>query len=119
MKSYQAFLKAITRRHFFKESSLSIGSIALSTLLDDGLFARPELDADIAVDVGRCGILDGDAGRHQLLVLPGSHDSTHLFEFHAAVDAPNLVRIRDGQRFDALATARQDRRETPFEDRRS
>jgi Protein of unknown function (DUF1501) len=32
-------LKAITRRHFFKEGGFSIGTIALSTLLNESLFA--------------------------------------------------------------------------------
>src|SRR5215208_212417 len=33
-------LRAITRRHFFKQSGLGIGGVALSALLDDRLFAH-------------------------------------------------------------------------------
>ena len=33
-------LRAITRRHFFKQSGLGIGGLALSTLLDERLFAQ-------------------------------------------------------------------------------
>src|SRR5438477_3397027 len=32
-------LRAITRRHFFKQSGFGIGGVALSALLDDRLFA--------------------------------------------------------------------------------
>jgi hypothetical protein len=41
MKNRQDLLKAITRRHFFEQSGLSIGSIALSALLNEKLLALP------------------------------------------------------------------------------
>ena len=34
-------LKAITRRHFFKQTGYGIGTLALSALLDQGVFAAP------------------------------------------------------------------------------
>ena len=36
----QKFLRAITRRHFFKQSGFGIGGVALSALLDERLFAQ-------------------------------------------------------------------------------
>src|SRR3954454_17032968 len=33
-------LRAITRRHFFKQSGFGIGGLALSALIDDKLFAQ-------------------------------------------------------------------------------
>ena len=36
----EEILKAITRRHFFRQSGLGLGSIALSSLLNDNLFAQ-------------------------------------------------------------------------------
>ncbi len=38
MKNQEDHLRAITRRHFFKESGLGIGTIALSALLNESLF---------------------------------------------------------------------------------
>ena len=35
----QEHLKRITRRHFFKQASYGIGSLALSSLLNETLFA--------------------------------------------------------------------------------
>ena len=46
-----------------------------------------------------------DAGRHQLGVLLRPHDAAHCRQLDAAVDAPNLVGIRDGHGFDAAARA--------------
>src|SRR5258708_22910590 len=37
-------LRAITRRHFFKQSGFGIGGVALSALLDDRLFAQQAAD---------------------------------------------------------------------------
>src|SRR5438105_279319 len=37
---HPAILRAITRRHFFKQSGFGIGGLALSALLDDKLFAQ-------------------------------------------------------------------------------
>ena len=37
---HPSILRAITRRHFFKQSGFGIGGLALSTLLDDKLFAQ-------------------------------------------------------------------------------
>jgi hypothetical protein len=37
-------LRALTRRHFFRESALGVGSLALASLLDERLFAAPPLD---------------------------------------------------------------------------
>src|SRR5215216_8204646 len=34
------FLQAVTRRHFFKQAGFGIGALALTSLLDDSLFAR-------------------------------------------------------------------------------
>jgi len=42
-----AALRAVTRRHFFRESALGVGSLALASLLDERLFAAP---AEGAVD---------------------------------------------------------------------
>ncbi|HZB26533.1 MAG TPA: hypothetical protein VE379_10395, partial [Vicinamibacterales bacterium] len=33
-------LKAITRRHFFRQSGFGIGGLALGSLVDDALFAQ-------------------------------------------------------------------------------
>lgn len=41
MHKKEEFLKAITRRHFFAQSGIGIGSIALSALLKENLFAAP------------------------------------------------------------------------------
>ncbi len=41
MKNHEDQLKAVTRRHFFKETGLSVGSIALSALLNESLLAGP------------------------------------------------------------------------------
>ncbi len=41
MNDHQDILRAITRRHFFKESGLGIGCIALSALLNGRLLAGP------------------------------------------------------------------------------
>ena len=41
-------LRAITRRHFFKQSGFGIGGVALSALLDDRLFAQ-QPDSPFAV----------------------------------------------------------------------
>src|SRR5829696_4555417 len=40
-------LRAITRRHFFKQSGFGIGGVALSALLDDRLFAAQTAGADV------------------------------------------------------------------------
>jgi len=40
MDNKEESLKAITRRHFFKQSGFGIGAIALSALLNEGLFAQ-------------------------------------------------------------------------------
>ena len=40
MKMDPNILRAITRRHFFKQSGFGIGGVALSALLDDRLFAQ-------------------------------------------------------------------------------
>src|SRR5260370_41767427 len=39
MKSPQEALRTMTRRHFFKESGVGVGALALSALLDEKLFA--------------------------------------------------------------------------------
>src|SRR6185436_14696815 len=38
----QEALRAITRRHFFKQSGFGVGAMALSALLDDKVFARTQ-----------------------------------------------------------------------------
>ncbi len=38
-------LKSVTRRHFFFQSGMSIGSIALAGLMDENLFSAPTLDS--------------------------------------------------------------------------
>jgi hypothetical protein len=38
----QEALRAITRRHFFKQSGFGVGAMALSALLDDKIFARTQ-----------------------------------------------------------------------------
>ena len=58
---------------------------------------------DVGVDVGRRRILDRDAGRHQRVVFLLSHDSAHFRQLRAAVDAANLVGVRDRHGFDAQA----------------
>src|SRR5262245_31854739 len=65
--------------------------------------------ADAAVDVNRRRILERDAGCHQLRVLLLPHDVTHCRELDAAVDAANLVWLRDGNRFDRTPLAAEDR----------
>jgi hypothetical protein len=37
----RAFLQAVTRRHFFRQSGFGIGSVALTALLNERLFAEP------------------------------------------------------------------------------
>src|SRR5206468_8821249 len=61
---------------------------------------RVGADSDVAVDVGRRRILDGDAGRHQLGILPLSHDSAHFRQLRPAVDSANFIGVRDFQRLD-------------------
>jgi hypothetical protein len=39
MKSHQKALRTITRRHFFKESGVGVGALALSALLNEKMFA--------------------------------------------------------------------------------
>jgi hypothetical protein len=39
MKSHQEALRTITRRHFFKESGVGVGALALSALLNEKMFA--------------------------------------------------------------------------------
>jgi hypothetical protein len=39
MKSHQEALRTITRRHFFKESGVGVGTLALSALLNEKMFA--------------------------------------------------------------------------------
>ena len=75
--------------------------------MDDGVLP----DRDVAIDVGRRRILDRDTGRHQLLVLLLSHDSAHCRELGAAVDAANLVGIRDGDGFDDAPSLAENRHE--------
>jgi hypothetical protein len=41
----RAALRAVTRRHFFRESALGVGSLALASLLDERLFAAPATGA--------------------------------------------------------------------------
>ena len=62
-------------------------------------------DDDVVVDVGRRGIFDRHAGRHQLFVFFLSHDSARFCQFRPAVDAANLVGILDHDRFDAEPAA--------------
>src|ERR1043166_8361061 len=70
-------------------------SLERDTRMDDCVGA----DFDVRFDVGRGRVDDGDAGCHEFFVLCLSHDSTHFRELGAAVDAPNLLWVVDGQRF--------------------
>ena len=64
---------------------------------------RVDADRHVAIDVGRGGIFNRHPGGHQRCVLGVSHDATHCRELDAAVDAPNLVGIRDGHGLDGEA----------------
>ena len=66
-----------------------------------GMDDRVASDVDMRIHVGRRRILNRDAGGHQLLVLRLSHDSAHCRQLEAAVDSPDFVGVRHGQRFDA------------------
>jgi hypothetical protein len=46
MKLYQEYLKYRTRRQFFKDCGVGVGGLALASLLDDRLFAKPTGDDD-------------------------------------------------------------------------
>jgi len=52
-------------------------------------------DGHVGVDIGRCRVLDGDTGGHQLFVLALSHDPSDLRQFGLAVDPANFVRVID------------------------
>ena len=58
---------------------------------------RVRADRNALVDVGGSRILNGDARRHQLVVLSSSHDGTHFRQLRPTVDAEDLVRMRNGQ----------------------
>jgi uncharacterized protein (DUF1501 family) len=48
MKISEELLKARTRRHFFRDCGIGLGSIALTSLLNDKLFAAPAHDDPLA-----------------------------------------------------------------------
>jgi uncharacterized protein (DUF1501 family) len=48
MKNSEELLKARTRRHFFRDCGIGLGSIALTSLLNDKLFAAPAHDDPLA-----------------------------------------------------------------------
>src|SRR6185369_3171230 len=58
---------------------------------------------DALVDVDGGGILDRDAGCHQLGGFVIAHDSAHCRQLDAAVDASNFIGIRDGDGLHNLA----------------
>ncbi len=66
---------------------------------------RVGADDHVVVDVGRRGIFDRDARRHELFVFFLSHDSARLCQFRPAVDAVDLVGMLDDDRFDAAPAA--------------
>src|SRR5712692_10088261 len=50
MNLEQLHLREITRRHFFANSGVSLGSLGLASLLSEGnLFAAPETPASVAL----------------------------------------------------------------------
>jgi hypothetical protein len=49
MNTHQEILKARTRRHFFRDCGVGIGSVALASMLDDRLFAQPAKLAESAL----------------------------------------------------------------------
>jgi hypothetical protein len=73
-----------------------------------GVNNRVHADGDAEIDVGGCRILDRHAGRHQFRNCVVAHNSTDGRELGAAVDASNLVRVRDGDGFDNPALPPED-----------
>ena len=72
---------------------------ALSLNRHTGMYYRVGAHLHIGIDVGCGRVDDRDAGGHQFFVLRLSHKATHFRELRAAVDAPDLLRVVDNERF--------------------
>jgi uncharacterized protein DUF1501 len=84
----QDFLRAITRRHFFKQSGYGIGGVALSALLDERLFARGS-DAIQAPDPPLAPHFAPKAKNVIFLFMAGAPTQIDLFDHKPALQKHN------------------------------
>ena len=97
MNRKKEVLKTITRRHFFFNSSMSIGSIALAGLMDQSLFSTPSLTSKNPLAV-KPSHFAPKAKNIIFLFMSGGPSQIDLFE-----DKPKLNQL-DGQEVPTSAT---------------
>lgn len=88
MKTGEEYLKAITRRHFFVQSGLGVGAIALSSLLNDKLFATPLAGASPLAP--RAPHFEPKAKNIVYLFMAGAPSQLDLFDYK-----PKLSELND------------------------
>lgn len=103
MPNSQEVLKAMTRRHFFFQSGLSIGSIALSALLNEKLFAAP-LGQEMANPLTpRAPHFTPKAKSIIYLFMAGAPSQLDLFDYKPKLSVLNETKIPEefirGERF--------------------
>ncbi|MNC89288.1 hypothetical protein D3C83_51980 [compost metagenome] len=62
---------------------------------DSGMDDRVGADLHVRIDVGRGGVDQRDASRHQFLVLLLSQHRAHFRQLRSAVDSADFLRIVD------------------------
>src|SRR5207244_1166154 len=72
----------------------SCSTLQRDARMDDGVGA----DVDSLIDIGRRGIFNRDARRHELRVFLLPHQPAHLRQLLAAVDSPYFVGVLHGHR---------------------
>ena len=73
-------LRAITRRHFFEQTSFGIGGLALASLMDTGVLASPSAQAIAASGARRALDFPAKAKRVIYLFMAGAPSQLDLFD---------------------------------------
>ncbi len=81
MNAFQASLRTITRRHFFRDCQVGLGSLALASLLGDGRFsAAPAIDPNNGPLSPRQGHFPAKAKNVIFLFMAGGPSQLELFD---------------------------------------
>jgi hypothetical protein len=73
-------LRAITRRHFFEQTSFGIGGLALASLMDTGVLASPSAQTVAAPGARRALDFPAKAKRVIYLFMAGAPSQLDLFD---------------------------------------